>query len=389
MGEVTGYTLLTEVDSSVILYAVATIGGVPTSKSIAADTVIAAMLDALPQPIDEAATPAFARLYLESSPSFDLAANVLGVGEILSHSSTVTIPSGKVYDHVRFSKSSDGGYNVFIIGDGGIVTGLNFNLQAHATSHANSNIYGVIGALSNKGPGSAKAVYGRAVMETGCTGVGVAGVFALRAVSTAAHAWIVQLAGTSETDFAIYIHSDDTPSPANFADGIVYDPNIRIESGGAFLKAFQTSGHDGDYLHYMTQLGATLFKVDKDGKVTAPNLDPLVTSLSVNLRSGSPVALYTVPSGKHFAPTKVILLDPTSDAEEGQYNLGFDAGGTDVHMLNQFGPALNKYSIFVIDNYTQGQSSKLGAAGDVLKLSCSNLPSASVTGTALIFGYLY
>jgi hypothetical protein len=255
------------------------------------------------------ATPTLDRQYIAPSAlSFDLLSSVLAVGHFISTAADITVATGKVYDHIRLSKT-DGNYSVFDIAGTGIVSGLNFQLQAKAGSGASTALYGTIGALSNAGAGATKAIYGRAVAETGCTGTIVGLVGAVSAISGVT-AWIVQLAGTDNTDFAIRIHADNLTS-ANFNGGIEFDKNVRVESGGAFYRAYQTAAHDGDFLSYLTQADAVLFKVDKDGLMTAPS-NALSQASIANLGK---VRVATVLASSQ-ATVDFTTLDDTYDAYE-------------------------------------------------------------------------
>ncbi len=229
------------------------------------------------------------------APTFDLASGVLGVGEIIPFDSIVTMESGKVFDHIRLSQLT-GADNEFQ--GSGTVSGLRFQLQAGAEATSSLNLYGVIGALSNKGAGATKAIYGRVTGETGSTGVLVSGVFANTPVSTNSTAWILQLSGSDGLNAVAMIHADNVTS-ADFKDGIVFNRNVRMETSGAFLKAFSTSGHSGDFLNYMNQGGTSLFKVDKDGHLkTGAGINIATASGSTSMTNG----FVYIPSGAG-APT--------------------------------------------------------------------------------------
>jgi hypothetical protein len=230
-------------------------------------------------------TPTLDRLTTSpSTPAFDLASGVLGVGQHLPFPSTVSVATGKVFDLVRGSKTS-GDYNVFDLAGTATASGFNFQLQAESTSGASSALYGLVGGMSNEGPGSAKAIYGRARAESGSTGTVIAGTFAVESIS-GVNGWILQLAGTDQTDYALRIHADNLTS-ANFNGGIEYDKNVRIESGGAFFRAYQTAAHDGDFLSYLTQADAVRFRVDKDGIISAGSGPTTITNSTGQVLQGA------------------------------------------------------------------------------------------------------
>lgn len=205
-----------------------------------------------------------------STPAFDQATNVLAVSAHFQYASDITVSANTVYNHIRMSRTG-GEYNVFAIGDTGVVSGTSFYLEAKSTSHAASALYGSIGALSNKGPGSVKGLYARTIAQTGCTGVNIALVGACEALSGTTD-WIGQLSGSDNTNYAIRIHHDVAlGSTANFNGGVEFQKTVRMESGGAFFRAYGTAAHTGDFLSYLDQSDAVLFKVDKDGNLTAAN----------------------------------------------------------------------------------------------------------------------
>ncbi len=203
----------------------------------------------------------------QSGPVFDLASSGLGTSLIISNSADISVASGKVYNNIHLSQIT-GANSVWDIAGTGRGAGLEYQLELKSTSSSSSALYGIIGQLTNKAPGSAKSGYFRTTMQTtSASAVGVAGVFAITATSGNPTNWILQLSGDDNTDQAIHIHSDNLTS-ANFIDGIVFASDVRMESGGAFLKAFWTSGHTGDFLSFSNSSGgANIFKVTQAGNI--------------------------------------------------------------------------------------------------------------------------
>ncbi len=224
-----------------------------------------------------------------STLTYDLAGSVLAVGQLIPFSATPTIATGKIYNHVRFSKTG-GGYNVFDIQGTGSVVGMDFELQADSTSGSSSQLHALIGAVSNKSSGTAKGVYGRAIGETGSTGTVIALVGALNA-QAGNTAYIVQLTGDDGTDVAVKIHADNLTN-ANFAEGIQFDSTVRMETGGSFFSASSTAAHNGAFLRYKNGAGGNdLFSVDKDGLTTFGNASLLIYDTDgthkLNIKPGS------------------------------------------------------------------------------------------------------
>jgi len=207
------------------------------------------------------------RLTINAVPTFDLNAGALSVAQIVPFSSNVTVATGKTFDHIRLSKI-DGNPNVFILQGTGNATGLSVQAKIDSTSASGSYFYGVETNLLNAGPGTVRGVYSRVTSDTGSTGDIYGGAFAITPNSTSGTAYILQLAGNTFTDGVMWITSDLGPGNAEiFNDGIIFHPDISIASGGAFLKGYQTVGQDGDFLSYLSQASAVLFKVEKGGKV--------------------------------------------------------------------------------------------------------------------------
>lgn len=217
------------------------------------------------------------RLVILPEPAYDLAGNVVAVGILVPIDTDLSIPSNKQLDLIRLTKT-DGGYIVVTMAANSQFSGLAFSLQADSDSHASSNLHGSFGSVSNKGPGSVKGVYGRAISEVGSTGVANAGVFSVQARAGATN-WILELTGTDHTDAVAYIYPDNAET-ADLNDGIVFDPAVRMEADGAFFKAFATEGHDGDFAIYGDQEGNLLFKVDKGGHVLVPDGDETIPAIA-------------------------------------------------------------------------------------------------------------
>ena len=184
------------------------------------------------------------RLVILPEPAYDLAGNVVAVGIIVPIDVDLSILSNKQLDLIRLTKT-DGGYIVVTPAANSQFSGMSFSLRADSDSHSSSNLHGIFGAMSNEGPGSVKAIYGRAISEEGSTGVANAGVFSVQAREGATN-WILELTGTDDTDAVAYIYPDGGET-ANLNDGIVFDPAVRMEAEGAFFKAFATPGYGGDF----------------------------------------------------------------------------------------------------------------------------------------------
>ena len=121
-----------------------------------------------------------------------------------------------------------------------------------------------------------------------------------------------------------------------------------------------------------------------------------LSTTTVNTNTGTKQSLYTVPSGKIFIPTHVVVRAASADLSDmaGALNFGFNANADDCLTIPTDALASLSMSAKVIamslfmhpaaDNYT---SFPRGAAADVF--GCKFLDT-SVTGTVKIdtFGYL-
>lgn len=100
-------------------------------------------------------------------PSYTESANVLATGLQFTVAGTHVIPASKQLSLIRDS-------NAYEIGANAQAELVSFASSAASSSNANSDLYGVIGSVTNYGPGSVKALYGRAVQGAGSTGVIIA-----------------------------------------------------------------------------------------------------------------------------------------------------------------------------------------------------------------------
>jgi hypothetical protein len=134
---------------------------------------------------DNPADATVSRLTIKPVPTFDLAANVLGVAQIIPLSGTVSIPARKTLSLIRLSQPlSANGDNMLAPENGAVAMGLYSAFTADATSDANSNVYSVVAHVNNAGPGTTKGIHAEASASGSSTGVIVAGNFQIQPVAT-------------------------------------------------------------------------------------------------------------------------------------------------------------------------------------------------------------
>ena len=203
-----------------------------------------------------------------ASPTFDEASNVLGRTLALDNQGvTMVVPAGKQYDYIGIRNA--GNNNIHTIGAGSIVMGLAYYLESSSSSDASSNMYGVIGSVINNGPGTTKALYGRTIAQSGCTGVVIASAIRteLKTGSSPNTATCIQTGHAGDTSIGLYsVMTIDTEAASGKSQyGIVAIPTMTFTS--AFINA--STGGGGSFLNWQAAGGgASLFNVDANGKIT-------------------------------------------------------------------------------------------------------------------------
>ncbi len=238
--------------------------------------------------------------WLESgfTPSYDEAATVLSRAlAIDTYGVTLTIPASKQLDLIGLR---NGGNDLnFTIGSGASVAGHAFYMRSLLGSDAASNLYGVIGSVTNAGPGVVKAVYGRAVAVSGSTGVLMGAAFGINTIAGLSHATGIQI--TPDTDGGGVV-DELIWATANGAAGTVLAnyglllQDVAIQLGGAGFQ-MQAKGA-GDFIRLNNSAGnATLFSVDSTGKVDFQSTQSTVGA------AGAATALPAQPTG--YIPIKI------------------------------------------------------------------------------------
>ncbi len=213
------------------------------------------------------------RIFFDPSTiAFDIG-SVLGVGILFSKAAQITVPDGKQLCGIRWEQD---GANSVVVGNGSKFKVLSFELDIDATSHAVSDAYGVIGALYSYSPGSAKAIYGRAV-GIGSTGPLVALVAGITPGSGTSASMGLEIEGDSTdkaVNFAIRIGSNITPSDATFDYGMALTGDVIIQQ--AVLQANAHASHTGVFLRIRdTDNSTVLYQVGFNGVVSGGGFRPL------------------------------------------------------------------------------------------------------------------
>lgn len=210
------------------------------------------------------------RLHLRTglNASYDMAANVLGVGLTFdTDGSTVTVPAGKVLAHITIGNGAD---QQFMLGASAAQASLiTFNMSAAAGSDATSKLYGVIGNLTNHGAGSTKAIYGRATPVAGATGTVMGLVGGVTSASTLSHVTALQLTGDTvamggKVNEFIWCSASDGVTNMFTDFGLLLDKPVAVNVAG--IRQFSTG--PGDLMQLLDGTGATiLFAIDNAGVI--------------------------------------------------------------------------------------------------------------------------
>lgn len=154
----------------------------------------------------------------------------------------------------------------------------------------------------------------------------------------------------------------------NLVDNTTNDASTSKHGYVKKLNGFTTSAFmgDGNYRSVETHV-ATVFAAD--------------------LNSATNVPLYTVPTGKTFIPTKIIVSNPSVSLSTWSGSFGFvTAAFTDVNATATH-TTLTGATIFEIIPSKVG--ARLGAAADVLTLKNNILQGAPATADFRVFGILF
>jgi len=228
-------------------------------------TVAAAKTAAGAKPVLDSST---GTLWIDgATPSFDEATSTLARAIALDNGgTTVVVPAGTNANLV--GARNGGSENNYTVGSAGVAAAYTFYQRSTSASHSSSNNYGVIGAMYNAGPGTTKAIYGRAIAETGSTGVVMGAVFGVNTVAGISNATAVQV--TVDTDSGTQVDTgllidSNTATTAVIENAILVD-DVAIPAGGSVLRARAKGA--GDFLTFTNAAGAAnLFSVNSLGQI--------------------------------------------------------------------------------------------------------------------------
>lgn len=222
-----------------------------------------------------------------ANPTFDEASNVLGRTLAFDNQgTTMVVPASDNYNYIGIRNG--GNYNVHSIGANGLVAGLTFYLNSASTSSASSNMYGVIGVVQNSGPGTTKAIYGRATQASGSTGVVMGGVFAVDTRTGGGAAVGIQMTfDTSTSGGSAYNYiwmTSNTASVASAQYGILADALCSVSD--AFIQYAAVGA--GAFLNL--QNGAqtrNIFRIESNGCATFNN--GVASTKMIDLQNGGQI----------------------------------------------------------------------------------------------------
>lgn len=181
----------------------------------------------------------------------------------------------------------------------------------------------------------------------------------------------------------------------------VWDENCVYEyTGSSWQKRTVATIPAGNWkLFYSNGSGVvTELALDNDGTVlrgngtaAAPAFTPALLRLAsvsgVDLnQTASKTTLYTVPTGRTFVPTQVVVRTPTATAANAIVGLGGDANATDW---------ASAVALTGVDGTTKARTIEASgafpvyAAGAVFGLKPTQAQGSAVTATVDVFGYLY
>ena len=212
-------------------------------------------------------------------------------------SGSLTVAASKQLDFFRAD-------NTFTIGSASIAAFKTINLTSSSSSHSTSNMYGALYALNNEGPGTIKALYGRAIGLGSSTGpvIGVVSATTPGASTSLSASHQVSINSTNKkVDYALWVSATNATDQVDY--GLIAGTDIIVNQ--AFVQMAATGA--GNFLNLKNATAsADLFTVFPTGS--------LFTNGSIELGHASDTTLARSSAG--------------NVSVEG--NLLYRAGGTDV-----------------------------------------------------------
>lgn len=295
------------------------------------------------------------------TPVYDLAAGVAALGIYMPlNSATHTVADGKEFDHFRLSQS-DGSDNIFTIGKavggaGGIVNGFSAFLQSSASSDVLSNLYAGGFAVTNAGPGNAKAVHATGSGSGTSTGV-IFGVTAeavpVATTSTGSGALQVSMVGGANDRASYITPSNDGSTRVLYGYGTVVAAQ---PYKNAVFQAWMSSASDAAARAFTVwnDAGTELAYWSQAGKLFAPLGSAAAPSYSFNGDTDTGV----------FSRGANIISFATNGTQRGEINAsGALSWGSATGAVFGFGEqfALNGFGVF--GTITTGPALAIGDSG--------------------------
>lgn len=196
------------------------------------------------------------------------------------------------YDLMRISQPNGTNNKYLLTGTSPLVAGLNFQMESDAASSASSNMYGVIGKVLNNGVGTTKAIYGRAIANTGATGPVIAGVFGTECSTGNSNCYGIQMSHDTYTRggtlaAGIWQTSNIVGQKAQINYGFLLDGSVEIQNSGLQMAG----GGPGEFLTLQNSTQTqNLFTVDKNGRIYTVNEIVALGNVTAttNLITGTP-----------------------------------------------------------------------------------------------------
>jgi hypothetical protein len=201
------------------------------------------------------------RAYVPANESYNLASGAFATS-VYGGGPTITVATGKKNSLIHFEQT-------YTCQGTAETRGLSFTINTSSASAA-SNSYGVIGAVTNTGTGSSKAIYGRAAASTGangCTVIGLVGAVTVNAGISPATSIMLQLEHRGNAQIGILIDSGTGGGSDTLTNGIAVGGigNTTLTS-----SAYQYNKHTGSNAAFLSMLDETfvqVFSVDESGNL--------------------------------------------------------------------------------------------------------------------------
>lgn len=180
-----------------------------------------------------------------------------------------------------------------------------------------------------------------------------------------------------------------TPSANPSIYGSITDFTLSYDGSNPSKNITLTNCHFSDDATTNTNIISSIAGlIDKNGNISTLNYGiaelKVASIAAVDLNVTTKTALFTVPTGKTFVPTKIVTRNASASLTTAIFGFGFNSTANDV-IIAATHTALTGNTLYSIDRPISG--AKIGAAADVFGVKCSLGNGTATTVTIDVYGY--